>query len=227
MAAARLLIGPRLGFGMLALLALLAGGPGVRADEDTPLRVATTPYRGTVVDGKTGQPIPSVAVVILWQRFDDQIQGLRRLVAAREVFTNELGGNAMMYVNLIWIWGHPEVYILILPAFGIFSGSHEAFRLPFLILVSVVAVAFILVMLKRLRNDALGIAAALAFILGGAIGNLIDRVVYGEVIDFLDVYWSNYHWPAFNVADSFITLGVTITLLYLVKAKGEDPFAAN
>jgi hypothetical protein len=91
MATARLLIGPRLGFGMLALLALLAGGPGVRADEDTPLRVATTPYRGTVVDGKTGQPIPSVAVVILWQRFDDQIQGLRRLVAAREVFTNELG----------------------------------------------------------------------------------------------------------------------------------------
>jgi hypothetical protein len=76
---------------MLALLALLASGPGVRADEDTPLRVATTPYRGTVVDGKTGQPIPAVAVVILWQRFDDQIQGLRRLVAAREVFTNEKG----------------------------------------------------------------------------------------------------------------------------------------
>jgi hypothetical protein len=91
MATARLLIGPRLGRGMLALLALLAGGPRVRADEDAPLRVAMTPYRGTVVDGKTGQPIPSVAVVILWQRFDDQIQGLRRLVAAREVFTNELG----------------------------------------------------------------------------------------------------------------------------------------
>jgi hypothetical protein len=91
MATARFLSGPRLGFGMLALLALLAGGLGVRADDDTPLRVATTPYRGTVVDGKTGQPIPSVAVVILWQRFDDQIQGLRRLVAAREVFTNELG----------------------------------------------------------------------------------------------------------------------------------------
>ena len=72
---------------MLALLALLAGGPRVRADEDAPLRVATTPYRGTVVDGNTGQP----AVVILWQRFDDQIQGLRRLVAAREVFTNEKG----------------------------------------------------------------------------------------------------------------------------------------
>jgi len=53
--------------------------------------VATRGVPDVVVDGKTGQPIPSVAVVILWQRFDDQIQGLRRLVAAREVFTNELG----------------------------------------------------------------------------------------------------------------------------------------
>jgi signal peptidase II len=67
---------------------------------------------------------------------------------------------------------------------------------------------------------------ALAFILGGALGNLIDRLLHGEVIDFLDVYWSNYHWPAFNLADSFITIGVTITLYFLLKSKGEDPFAA-
>ena len=52
-------------------------------------------------------------------------------------------------------------------------------------------------------------------------------IVYGEVIDFLDVYWSTYHWPAFNIADSFITIGVTITLFYLVRAKGDDPFAGN
>ncbi|MGH7795902.1 MAG: signal peptidase II [Candidatus Binatia bacterium] len=112
-------------------------------------------------------------------------------------------------------------------AFGIFSGSHEGFRLPFLIGVSVLASGFILVMLNRLRGDATGLATALAFILGGAIGNLIDRVVYGEVIDFLDVYWSRYHWPAFNVADSFITIGVAITLFYLIRAKGDDPFAAS
>ena len=111
-------------------------------------------------------------------------------------------------------------------AFGIFAGSHEVFRLPFLIGVSIVAIGFILVMLKRLRDGETGLAMALAFILGGAIGNLIDRVIYGEVIDFLDVYWSIYHWPAFNVADSFITIGVAITLFYLIKAKGDDPFAA-
>ena len=110
-------------------------------------------------------------------------------------------------------------------AFGIFAGSHEAFRLPFLILISVIAIGFIFVMLKRLHEQEIGLTTALAFILGGAIGNLIDRVLHGEVIDFLDFYWSNYHWPAFNLADSFITVGVAITLYFLMRAKGEDPFA--
>lgn len=112
-------------------------------------------------------------------------------------------------------------------AFGIFAGSHEAFRLPFLILVSVLALGFVVVMLKRLRDEETGLITALSLIIGGAIGNLVDRVLYGEVIDFLDFYWSNYHWPAFNVADSCITVGVLITLYYLIKAKGEDPFAAK
>ena len=112
-------------------------------------------------------------------------------------------------------------------AFGMFSRSHQAFRLPFLILVSVVAIGFILTMLRRLRNQETGMITALAFILGGALGNLIDRLLHGEVIDFLDVYWSSYHWPAFNLADSFITIGVTITLYFLLNAKGEDPFAAT
>lgn len=110
-------------------------------------------------------------------------------------------------------------------AFGIFAGSHAVFRLPFLIVFSVVAIGFVVMMLKRLPDNERGLAIALAFILGGAVGNLIDRVVYGEVIDFLDFYWSRYHWPAFNVADSFITLGVVITVYYLVRAKGGDPFA--
>jgi signal peptidase II len=112
-------------------------------------------------------------------------------------------------------------------AFGIFAGSHEAFRLPFLILVSILALGFVFLMLKRLPDDQIGLITALSFIIGGAIGNLIDRVLCGEVIDFLDFYWSHYHWPAFNLADSCITIGVLITLYYLIKAKGEDPFAAK
>ncbi|HEY7220122.1 MAG TPA: signal peptidase II [Candidatus Binatia bacterium] len=112
-------------------------------------------------------------------------------------------------------------------AFGIFAGSHEAFRLPFLILVSMIAIGVICVMLKRLNEKETGLITALTFILGGAIGNLIDRILYGEVIDFLDFYWSTYHWPAFNLADSFITIGVAITLVFLMRAKSEDPFVAH
>ena len=112
-------------------------------------------------------------------------------------------------------------------AFGIFAGSHEAFRLPFLILVSVVAIGFVGMMLKRLHETETGLITALSFILGGALGNLVDRLLYGEVIDFLDFYWSRYHWPAFNLADSFITVGVTITLFYLIRFKDEDQFAAH
>jgi signal peptidase II len=112
-------------------------------------------------------------------------------------------------------------------AFGILAGSGAAFRLPFLMLFSLLAIGFIIVMLRRLPERETGLIIALTFILGGAIGNLIDRFAYGEVIDFLDVYWANYHWPAFNIADSFITIGVTITVYYLVKAKGEDPFIAR
>jgi signal peptidase II len=112
-------------------------------------------------------------------------------------------------------------------AFGFLAGSHEAFRLPVLIIFSLVAIGFILVMLKRLSSAETGLITALAFILGGAIGNLIDRIVHGEVIDFLDFYWSSYHWPAFNLADSFITVGVLIVAYHLIRAKGTDPFARD
>ncbi len=110
-------------------------------------------------------------------------------------------------------------------AFGIFAGSAAAFRIPFLISFSLIAIGFIIAMLRRLPPKETGLITALSFILGGAVGNLIDRIVYGEVIDFLDFYWGNLHWPAFNVADSFITIGVLVTIYYLIKAKGEDPFS--
>lgn len=110
-------------------------------------------------------------------------------------------------------------------AFGILAGSDAAFRLPILIVFSLLAIGFIGMMLRRLPESEKGLIMALTFIMGGAIGNLVDRVVYGEVIDFLDFYWSQFHWPAFNFADSFITLGVAITSYYIIRSKGEDPFS--
>lgn len=70
----------------------------------------------------------------------------------------------------------------------------------------------ITVWLSRLQKHETLLAIALSLILGGAVGNLIDRLAYGYVIDFLDVYYDTWHWPAFNVADSAITLGVVLML---------------
>ncbi len=69
------------------------------------------------------------------------------------------------------------------------------------------------VWLARLQKHETLMAVALSLVLGGAIGNLIDRVAYGYVIDFLDVYYQNWHWPAFNIADSAICVGVGLMLL--------------
>jgi len=72
--------------------------------------------------------------------------------------------------------------------------------------------AVLSVWMARLQKHETLLAVALALVLGGAIGNLIDRLAYGYVIDFLDVYYNTWHWPAFNIADSAITLGVMLML---------------
>ncbi len=96
-------------------------------------------------------------------------------------------------------------------AFGMLSDS--AVRIPFFISISVVAILGILWYLRRLSERDLWQVFSLGLIFCGALGNLIDRVRFGEVIDFLDVHWYNNHWPAFNVADSAICVGVAIMLL--------------
>ena len=77
---------------------------------------------------------------------------------------------------------------------------------------AVIISAVIAVWLARLKQHETLLAVALSLVLGGAIGNLIDRLAYGYVIDFLDVYYQTWHWPAFNFADSAITLGVILML---------------
>ncbi len=94
--------------------------------------------------------------------------------------------------------------------------ANFSYRLPFFILISVVAVAVILAVFHRLRSDQRFTAVALALIFSGALGNLIDRVRLGEVIDFLDAHWYDLHWPAFNVADSAICIGVAFLAIDMI-----------
>jgi signal peptidase II len=79
-------------------------------------------------------------------------------------------------------------------------------------LIAVIASAWIIWLMGRHRSQK-WFCAALALILGGALGNLIDRIAYGYVVDFLDFYWGNAHFPAFNLADSAITCGAALLLL--------------
>jgi signal peptidase II len=93
-------------------------------------------------------------------------------------------------------------------AFGILAGSHAGFRLVFFGLTSVLALALLGTIYVRLSPaDWIG-QVSVASIFGGAVGNLIDRIRSGEVIDFLDFSLLGHHWPAFNVADAAITVGV-------------------
>lgn len=101
-------------------------------------------------------------------------------------------------------------------AFGFLSGASAAFRGPFFITISVLAVLFILYYRSHHRGMGVVPSVALALILGGALGNLIDRLRLGMVVDFLDFYYRSYHWPAFNLADSAITVGVALMVFEIV-----------
>jgi len=104
-------------------------------------------------------------------------------------------------------------------AFGLLAGQASPLRTGFFLVVSLVAMGVVLWMLSRLPSGQKAELVALSLILGGALGNVFDRVRLGEVVDFIDVYYRGYHWPAFNVADSAISIGVILLLCRLVFAK--------
>ena len=102
-------------------------------------------------------------------------------------------------------------------AFGLFADAEGQLRPVLLIGVALAVLCAVAVLIWRLprRPDPRHrwLPAALGLILGGAAGNLYDRIVYGSVTDFLDVYVGDWHWPAFNVADSAITTGALLLVL--------------
>jgi len=105
-------------------------------------------------------------------------------------------------------------------AFGLLAGAAAAFRGPFFIAVSVLAIAVICYYHARYARGRPLPTVGLALILGGALGNLIDRLRVGMVIDFLDFYLGAYHWPAFNVADGGVTVGVGPPLGEMLGGRG-------
>ncbi len=99
-------------------------------------------------------------------------------------------------------------------AFGIFGGARGELFSSLFIVVSLIAIGVILYFFFKVREKSL--LFSLSLVLSGAIGNLIDRIIYGEVVDFLDFHLFSYHWPAFNIADSAITLGIGLMAFKLI-----------
>jgi len=104
-------------------------------------------------------------------------------------------------------------------AFGFLATLPDGQREIALALTTIVALGVVLYLLiKDYRNDLVA-QVALAMIVGGALGNITDRFRIGFVVDFLDFHWGDYHWPAFNLADSAICVGVTFLLFYGIFSK--------
>lgn len=106
-------------------------------------------------------------------------------------------------------------------AFGFLAESHPMFRTVFFIGITVAAIVLIFYYIRKYASDDVLPTVSLALIMGGAVGNLIDRVRFGEVIDFLDFYIGPHHWPAFNVADSAISIGAVLLLVQMLRKKKE------
>jgi signal peptidase II len=105
-------------------------------------------------------------------------------------------------------------------AFSFLAGAGEKVRVPFFHLVTLLAVVFITLYARKLRQDQRLLQVALALLLGGALGNGLDRVLRGYVIDFIAVHWFDPHWtnaarhfPTFNVADCGVTIGISLLLI--------------
>lgn len=109
-------------------------------------------------------------------------------------------------------------------AFGLLSSFDSSFVPVFFILASFTAMGVILYLYKNLPEKRYIPQIALSLIFAGALGNLIDRLRIGEVIDFLDFHWYQYHWPSFNIADSSITVGVIIFILNLLFSEKRKSF---
>ncbi len=114
----------------------------------------------------------------------------------RQIFLNQ-------YLNLVLAWNNGI-------SFGLFNNDND-FNALFISLLASLIVFFLIKWLTSAETKQLSIG--LGLIIGGAIGNIIDRIIYGAVIDFIDAHFSIYHWPAFNFADACITTGAILLVI--------------
>ncbi|MFP4194272.1 MAG: signal peptidase II [Desulfosalsimonas sp.] len=133
-----------------------------------------------------------------------------------------------MILNIIPLYRHIEVIPGLFNivhyrnpggAFGLFASNSGFYLSLVFLVVTIAAMGLIIYLYSGLPAQSRLPAAGLALVFGGAAGNIIDRLRFGNVVDFIDVYVGDYHWPAFNIADSAISVGVIIFAGYVIFKK--------
>ena len=148
---------------------------------------------------------------------------LAALVIALDLGTKAMATAMLSYGNPVPVM--PMFNLTLLhntgAAFSFLAGASGWQRWFFVTLAAVVSV-FLVRWLKQLKAEETWTAIAIVLILGGALGNVYDRVVHGYVVDFLHFYWNDYHFPAFNIADTAITFGAGMMILDIFRQSGES-----
>jgi signal peptidase II len=108
-------------------------------------------------------------------------------------------------------------------AFGLFAAAPAGFRVPFLIGVAIFALVAITMVYVRQGHESRSLRFGLATLAGGAGANLLERLLVGEVVDYLDIYVGRYHWPTFNLADIAINIGVGLLFLDAWRGRRSPP----
>lgn len=147
---------------------------------------------------------------------------LAAVIIVLDQITKLIVDNTMFYGQVIPVM--PSFNIVLAynkgAAFSLLANAGGWQRLFFSLIAVAASVGIIWVLRKHHQNKLMSLS--LSLILGGALGNLIDRIVYGHVVDFIQVYYSSYFWPAFNIADSAITVGAVLMVLDSMKKQPES-----
>ena len=175
------------------------------------------PYGATRVIGDYGRPRPSYVFLALVS-----ILSLAADVASKSWAEHHLDS----YPGTVEVWKNHVTLLLAKNrggAWGLLQSTSENVRRPFFLLVSVAAIAFIMTLYRRLQPRQRALKWGLPLVLGGALGNVFDRIRYGHVIDFIDCHTLykgiDKHWPTFNIADVAICVGVGLMAIDMFASK--------
>ncbi len=147
------------------------------------------------------------------------ILGAAAVIALDQLTKTAISSRFLMHESYTVINGFFNLVYVMNPgaAFGFLANASATFRSIFFIGITCLAMVLIIYYLIKAQHRRNVISViSLTLIFGGAVGNLIDRIRFGEVVDFLDFYISTYHWPAFNVADSAISIGAALMIWEII-----------